>query len=195
MDEVLETFMEFGEHREAFEVVRTGPLQFREEVTSEKDKRILEVVRKYPLTPAADIAKAVRVSVDEVEDRIASLVDTKVLRRGRDGGLTPTAPISQLVDEPTSYAFEVRYSYEWKPEVPSSQRDTPEHPSRPFCKKLMQLDRFYTRKEIEAISARLGYSVFDRGGGWWGQGPGVPASPSCRHEWRSNVLIRKKRGR
>jgi len=196
MDEVLETFMDFGEHREVFEVVRTGPLQFfRNEVTNEKDKRILEVVRKYPLTPAADIAKAVRVSVDEVEDRIASLVDTKVLRRGRDGGLTPTAPISQLVDEPTSYAFEVRYSYEWKPEVPISQRDTPEHPSRPFCKKLMQLDRFYTRKEIEAISARLGYSVFDRGGGWWGQGPGVPASPSCRHEWRSNVLIRKKRGR
>jgi len=193
VEEVLETFAEFGEQREEFEVVRSGPLQFRDEVTSEKDKRILEVVRKYPLTPAADIAKAVRVSVDEVEDRIATLVDTKVLRRGRDGGLTPTAPISQLVDEPTQYTFEVRYSYEWKPQIPPDERDTTEHPSRPFCKRLMQLDRFYTRKEIEAISARLGYSVFDRGGGWWGQGPGVAASPSCRHEWRSNVLIRKKK--
>lgn len=192
-DEVIETFMDFGEHRDNFEVVRTWPLQFRTEVTSETDKRILEVVKKYPLTPAVDIAKAVRKSVAEVEDRIASLVDTKVLRRGRDGGLTPTAPVSQLVDEPTQYTFEVRYSYEWKPSVPTSQRDTAEHPSRPFCRKLMSLDRFYTRKEIEAISARLGYSVFDRGGGWWGQGAGQPASPSCRHEWRSNVLIRKKK--
>lgn len=190
-DEVIETFMEFGEPREAFEVLRTGPLHFFK-VDEETDKRILEVVRKYPLTPAEDIAKAVRKRVDEVEDRIARLVDTNVLRRGRDGGLTPTEPIRQLVDEPTQYTFEVRYSYEWKPEVPTSERDTAAHPSRPFCRRLMELDRFWTRKEIEAISGRLGYSVFDRGGGWWGQGPGVPASPSCRHEWRSNVLIRKK---
>jgi hypothetical protein len=37
------------------------------------------------------------------------------------------------------------------------------------------------------LSARLGYSVFDRGGGWWGD------SPSCRHEWRRNVVVKKKK--
>jgi hypothetical protein len=83
--------------------------------------------------------------------------------------------------------FEVRYSYEWKPIVPSSQRDTAAHPSRQFCRKLIAEDKFWTRKGIEMLSARLGYSVFDRGGGWWGD------SPSCRHEWRRNVVIKKKK--
>jgi len=112
--------------------------------------------------------------------------------------LKPSAPVSELVDEPTRTTFEIRYSYEYKPIVPENERDYPnrrnlEHPSRPFCLKLMSLDRFYTRREIEALSGRLGYSVFDRGGGWWGQGAGQPASPSCRHEWRTNVVIRKKK--
>jgi hypothetical protein len=54
----------------------------------------------------------------------------------------------------------------------------------------MQLDRLYSRAEIEAISARLGYSVFDRRGGWWTQ-PNGQASPSCRHRWFSQVVIKK----
>ena len=29
--------------------------------------------------------------------------------------------------------FTVRYSYEWNEDVPIEQRDTIEHPSRPFC--------------------------------------------------------------
>ncbi len=62
--------------------------------------------------------------------------------------------------------------------------------NRPFCARMMQLNRLYTRAEIETISRRLGYSVFDRRGGWWTMPDGVH-SPSCRHDWRSNVVIKK----
>lgn len=191
LDDTVSMFAEYGEPREMFEVIKSKPLQFAE-VENETDKRILDILNRQPLTPVADIAKALRKKDDEIQRRIDDLVATKVLKVLENGEIKPTKPLSKIVDEPATTTFEIRYSYEWKPEVPTNQRDTPSHPSRDFCKRIMRLDRFWTRKEIEQLSLRLGFSVFDRGGGWWGQGVGEEPSPSCRHEWRSNVVIRKK---
>jgi hypothetical protein len=190
-DDAVAVFGEYGEGRELFEVIENRRLRFAD-VEDETDKGILGILQRQPLTPAADVAKALRIEVTEAERRIAALIERKVLVVSEKGGIKPARPLSEIVDEPSKLRYEIRYSYEWKPEVPTGERDTAAHPSRPFCKKLMSLDRFWTRREIESISLRLGYSVFDRGGGWWGQGAGQPASPSCRHEWRSNVLIRRK---
>ena len=75
----------------------------------------------------------------------------------------------------------VKYSYEWNEDIPEGERDTAKNPSRPFCKKLMELNRLYTRAEIENISLRLGYSVWDRKGG-----------DGCRHRWVSQVVVKKE---
>ena len=77
--------------------------------------------------------------------------------------------------------FGVRYSYEWKEDVPISERDTADYPSRPFCKKLMELKRFYTRTDIQNIAEYLGYDVFYRCGG-----------DRCRHKWESQIVEKKK---
>jgi hypothetical protein len=191
LEDTIAMFAEYGEARENFDIIKSKPLQFAE-VENETDKRILDILNRQPLTPVADIAKALRKKDDEIQRRIDDLVATKVLKVLENGEIKPTKPLSKIVDEPATTTFEIRYSYEWKPEVPTNQRDTPSHPSRDFCKRIMRLDRFWTRKEIEQLSLRLGFSVFDRGGGWWGQGVGEEPSPSCRHEWRSNVVIRKK---
>lgn len=190
-DLVIDLFSQHGAPRADYEVIKHSRLRFADEVTDEVGKGILSILRRQPLTPAADIAKALRKGVQEVENRIRELIDTKVLVTNDKGEIRPAKPLSEIVDEPIRTTYEIRYSYEWKPEIPVNERDTADHPSRPFCRRLMELDRFYTRKEIELISLRLGYSVFDRGGGWWGQGVGQPPSPSCRHEWRSNVLIKR----
>jgi hypothetical protein len=55
----------------------------------------------------------------------------------------------------------------------------------------MTLDKVYSRSDIETMSARLGYSVWDRKGGWWTM-PDGEHSPSCRHTWVSNIVMRKK---
>jgi len=191
-DDIIGAFAEYGETMQNFSVVKNSRVTFAD-IQEEADKQILNILQKQPLTPSDDIAKALGVDVAEITRRIDRMTRLGVLIEAKGGGLKPSAPVSELVDEPTRTTFEIRYSYEWKPEVPVGQRDTAEHPSRPFCKKLMSLDRFYTRREIETLSQRLGYSVFDRGGGWWGQGAGLPPSPSCRHEWRSNVVIRKRK--
>ena len=54
----------------------------------------------------------------------------------------------------------------------------------------MQLDRFYSRQDIEKISERVGYSVWDRRGGWFTQ-PDGEHRPYCRHRWQVNIVKRK----
>jgi hypothetical protein len=83
-------------------------------------------------------------------------------------------------------SFEVRYSYEKRPDA-----DGPEilPTSRPFCVKMVGLDRLYTRTEIQSISQVLGYDVFNRTGGYWNNDGTI--EKHCRHEFRSNVVIRK----
>lgn len=78
---------------------------------------------------------------------------------------------------------EFKYQYVWKDEIPTNERNTPEHPSRPFCQKLMELHRVYTRADIETISQAVGYSVFDRCGG-----------DGCRHKWEQVTIIKKGDG-
>jgi hypothetical protein len=96
-------------------------------------------------------------------------------------GTKDKTPAPQEVSqEKESTQVTIKYSYEWREDVPLNERDTEEHPSRPFCKKMMELQRLYSRADIETISQRLGYSVFDRCGG-----------DDCRHIWKSNIVVKK----
>jgi DNA-binding Lrp family transcriptional regulator len=189
LDETIAIFAEYGEPRDNFDVIKSSPLKFAE-VEDETDKRILDILNRQPLTPVADIAKALRKDEQEIQERINSLVAIKVLEVNDKGEIKPTRPLSKIVDEPTKTVFEIRYSYEWRSIVPSGQRK--ESTSREFCQKIMDLDRFWTRKEIEQLTVRLGYDVFSRAGGWW-TSPINPNPVQCRHEWRSNILIKKKK--
>jgi len=156
------------------------------------DKKILDVIAKNKGINYEDIAKAVKEDVAVITERINKLKELDVIKVSDAGIPKLTKPLAEIIDKPVKTTFLVRYSYEWKSIVPTTERNTPAHPSRPFCAKLMQLDRLYTRADIESISRRLGYSVFDRGGGWWNMGDGVN-SPSCRHQWTSKVVIRKNK--
>ena len=194
-DTVIGLFREVGEPKEDYTIINSKAVfssrdAFAEDALIDKtlDKQILALIDKDRKISIDDIAKAVRKSREVVQGILSYLVesdavsyDPKVEERKL------TKPLSKLVDDMEITTFEVKYSYEWKPIVPSSERDTPAHPSRTFCRKLVREDRLWSRTGIEMLSARLGYSVFDRGGGWWGD------SPSCRHEWRRNVVIKKKK--
>jgi len=53
---------------------------------------------------------------------------------------------------------------------------------RPLCKSLKEWGKMYTRVEIEKMSAKLGYSVWDNIGG-----PDV----KCQCKWKSFVVTEK----
>lgn len=197
-DETIAVFNEYGESKERFTFLTDKSVFSSRDLFEEaklvdrtSDKKILELIKADPLIPNEVLAKAINKTLDFVQARVQYLYDIgAVVRDEVTKARTITKPINEIVDAPVKTTIEVRYSYEWKKVVPQGQRNTAAHPSRPFCARLMALERLYTRKEIEAISARLGYSVFDRGGGWWTKPSGYH-SPSCRHEWRANVLVKK----
>jgi hypothetical protein len=201
MDAVIQVFSEYGDSVDNYKTLMTRQvfgkdleqeeLAFRDEVIDDTlDKKILDVIAKNKGISDEDIAKAVKEDLAVVKERINKLQELDILKINSNGVRSLTKPLSEIIDKPVKTSFLVRYSYEWKSIVPTSERNTSAHPSRPFCAKLMSLDRLYSRSEIESITRRLGYSVFDRGGGWWNMGDGVN-SPSCRHQWVSKVVIKK----
>ena len=203
LDGLMGVFEQFGESKDNFQILSSRSVfsaadTFADDylVDSSADKKILELIQKDKLIPNDVIAQAIGRSLEFVQRRMQYLYDVNAIKINETTReRTLTKPIRELVDKPLPTVIEVRYSYEWKPQFAVSSDNKAATPliqsSRPFCARLLRLNRVYTRREIEALTARLGYSVFDRGGGWWTKPSGYH-SPSCRHEWRANVLVRKK---
>lgn len=192
-DEVIGLFGAYGEPLDDYEILSRKQVfsqaqAFAEEdlITKAADKQILGLLDKNPLLGIDEIAKAIRKSREFVQGRLSYLVESGAIEYDTQQQTRKlTKPLNDLVDNMEVTTFEVKYVYDWKPIVPVSQRDTPEHPSRNFCRKLMSERRTWTRDSIERLSALFGYSVFDRGGGWWGD------SASCRHRWEQVTVVKK----
>jgi len=199
VDSVIAMFDEYGEKRENFSVIATRKVfsqdeemqMFAEVVDDTLDKKILSVIAKNKNVLPEDIAKAVEEDLAVVQERINKLVELEVLKFDPKTNTSQLLkPLAEIIDKPIKRTFLIRYAYEWKPEVQYDERNTKSHPSRAFCQKVMGLDKFWSRAEIEQLSRRLGYSVFDRAGGWWTMPNGIH-SPSCRHQWVSKVVVKK----
>ena len=190
MDETIQIFSEYGVPRSEYNIIEAKPLTFAD-VYDEIDKQILTIIKAQPLTPLVDIAAALKISVDSVNERISKMIGRDIIKWNPDKGTRElTKPLNEIIDEPVKTRFEVKYSYEWRNDIPQNQRNSADHPSRPFCARLMEIDKLWDRKEIETLSLRLGYSVFDRRGGWWTT-PSGQHSPSCRHIWMRNIVVKK----
>jgi len=169
-------------------------LEFAEQALTTLEANILDLIQKDKRATAEVIAGVTKTDVKIIEKVIKGLEDRGILTSKISSGIvtrTLPRPLSELnAPKAQTTSFMIRYSYEWRTDIPSNQRDSSDHPSRPFCQRLIALDRLYSRAEIEAISARLGYSVFDRRGGWWTM-PNGEHSPSCRHRWFAQTVIKK----
>lgn len=169
-------------------------LEFAEQALTTLEANILDLIQKDKRATAEVISGITKTDLQIVVKVLKGLEDRGILKSKESRGIierTLPRPLSELnAPKAQTTSFMIRYSYEWRTDIPSNQRDSSEHPSRPFCQRLMALDRLYSRAEIEAISARLGYSVFDRRGGWWTM-PNGEHSPSCRHRWFAQTVIKK----
>lgn len=95
----------------------------------------------------------------------------------------------------------IRYSYEWIDNLPDEEKT----PCNPFCQVLMESDKLFSRADIETLSTRMGYSVFDRCGAYIDLGDedenGNPIQhpyikdgveqEHCKHQWKSKIVTRK----
>jgi hypothetical protein len=55
------------------------------------------------------------------------------------------------------------------------------------CQRVMGLDKFWSRTEIETLSRRLGYSVFENPGG----AVDSSGNPICGCKWESQIVSKK----
>jgi hypothetical protein len=62
--------------------------------------------------------------------------------------------------------------------------------SRGFCRKLIDNDKYYSRSDIQTMSAIFGYDVFEHAGGWYHNPDTDETEEHCRHEF---VTVRLKR--
>jgi len=204
-EEDYKVFFEFGDVKDSYNVWQKKTrfsddtdYQMFAEVNQLESNILDQISKQKDITPEV-LAQVLNVSVAEVivvirsleERNIITSIDKKI-GKGIDSNVIVerqlVKPLSKTVGEvkPTTTEMLVRYSYEWKSGFSKANIGT----SRPFCKELLRADKFYSRSEIEQISARLGYSVWDRGGGWWNNNGTISAS--CRHEWKTNIVTRKK---
>lgn len=193
-EEVADMFAACGTKRQGFEVVMRRrfdevddvPMTFAD--VKGNDSAIVDLIRKDKRITAKVIAETLGVETGYVNERMKVLQERGVLTmRPVQSGvdiITERSVVTEnidKIDKPETVNVFIKYSYEVRPGVGPELIDT----SRPFCRKMIELDRLYTRAEIEQISARVGFSVWDREGGWWG------SKPHCRHFWYRLTVIRK----
>ena len=199
-------FFEFGEAKDGFQVWKQKK-KFNDESeyelfadVSQLQANVLDLITKDKRITPDVIAEVLNSTPETINYVINKLVDSGYLKveeisvgEGYDENIiterTLTAPISTITGTtiPQTKELLVRYSYEWNTGFDDSDKKT----SRPFCKALLDAGKMYSRSEIEQMTMRLGYSVFDRGGGWYTEPGTNNHSPSCRHHWVSNIVTRK----
>jgi hypothetical protein len=205
-------FFEFGDAKDSFNVWRSrtrfnddSEYQMFAEV-NQLQANVLDLMSKDKRITPDVLATTLEQSEDTIKQVIKTLISNGyiqpneyVIGEGIDSNTiiehTLTEPLADILTKikPQTKELLIRYSYEWKEEfnIPNASKTTTPliKKSRPFCEYLLTADKMYSRSDIESISARLGYSVWDRGGGWWNDDGKISAS--CRHRWVSNIVTRK----
>lgn len=189
----LDALSRCGVSKQDFLIVKSSAFNFAAqenfaEVT-QIETNVLDLIRKDKRITAEVIADTLDLKVESVKEILKRLQSegrliAKVVKIGQDE-ITErklSDPLSKQSElKPETLDFKIMYSYEG----PQDSRN------RPFCARLMQMDKLWSRADIETWSRQLGYSVWDRRGGWWTMPDGTH-SKSCRHEWRRVIVMRKK---
>lgn len=204
-DDVIAIFDSYGDVMDDYEILKSKKVYFSSDYDMEDDEsvfikeafseydvtateaKIIELIKKDKLIPVEVIAKTIGQTVALVKSKIDSLVKRGYIEvvQAADGAIEMLAvdsvklPPVKINKQPLS-KVSIKYSYSG----PKDDRN------RPFCAKLLELNRLYTRADIERISEKLGYSVFERRGGFWRHKDGT-ITPYCRHVWKSNIVIKK----
>ena len=199
-------FYEFGETKDGFNVWKQKT-RFNDDSeyqmfadVSQLQANVLDLIAKDKRITPEVLATTLDQNVDTINLVIKTLVENGYVQvneyaigEGIDENIivehTLTQPLNEILVkvQPTTKELLIRYSYEWKQGFNNTDKKT----SRPFCVALLDANKMYSRSEIEQISARLGYSVWDRGGGWYTKPGTNEHEPSCRHQWVSNIVTRK----
>jgi predicted transcriptional regulator len=215
-EEVANLLNEMGEQRELFHIIHSRENKFTNDADmeafeesflkkeqfaiSEKvtdlEANILKLIQKNANITTADIAIATGIEKAYAEEVISKLTERGFITSTEVNGVGGTLVTRKLTESLPALVGKIskklpeiviRYSYEVKPGV-----GAPIIPgTRPFCREMLAKKRFFSRTQIQALSVVLGYSLWDRKGGFWNKGKGKGISAECRHMWKTNIVVKK----
>jgi len=193
----------FGSNADEYVVMNSRPIRFDSDLDTqvrqafaelgeeekELDSKIVAYRNKNRDASVEEMAKEFGVSKAKIAKRVAYLMtkDRYPIARAVDQIVEKNLP--KGVKEVAEPVLEVRYKYAWAAGFSDKDKKT----SREFCKVMMDLadqGKVYTRDDINGISSIMGYSVWNRRGGWYHTASGVNR-PQCRHVWEQQIVIRK----
>lgn len=207
-DEVaLSVFAEFGEDASQYQVIKSRKVQFSDDfeplaheefatieiLITEAQSGIMALIQKDPLISVDGLSKALKLDQQVIVASLASLESNGFITR-KEITKNDAVVISREVTEAGKAQrgavkplanISVKYKYEANPGLEPIIDTT-----RDFCKGLITMNKVYSRAEIEQVSQRLGYSVWQRRGGFYYNPRTKVTTPYCRHRWVEQVLIK-----
>jgi hypothetical protein len=208
-DFAISIFSDFGDDKNNYSLIKSRKIQFDDNfepiphqefaeidiIITNVQSGILDLLQKNPLTTVDDMVSALKVDKQVIIGSLSTLENNGLLnvKPFNDNGsevisreITEEGKRQKSARRPIA-DIQIRYSYEVSPGLGSPIIPT----TRPFCERLINLDRIYSRAEIQQISQRLGYSVWQRRGGFYTNPRTGVTTPYCRHRWLEQVVIKK----
>lgn len=188
--QILDLFVKCGRSKNDVKILKSNEFtnQTDEEIiegffkdkfaVNDNQNRILSMLSNGESYDA--IVKALDMKPVEVSKIIVGLQNNGYL----DGGNVTDKGLQEIVNREQ---ISVVYSYEKRPNAPDLVKGGS---SRPFCKTLVQMDKVYTREEIDTISSAVNRDVWSYRGGWYHNPETDINTPSCRHFWKQNVIFK-----
>lgn len=180
-EDVLKMFAECGVSKDDYE-------QCKFEFATASETAILQILNANEGITVGEIAKYVNIDAQKVMDAITQMIDDGLINSD-NGKLSTSTKGTRELSKSVDTQIELRYEYgldaafTGEPELIDTSRD--------FCRQLIGLNRYYTRKEIDTISSRVDRDVWKERGGWYTIPDTTIHINHCRHAWNSK-LVRKK---
>lgn len=196
--EEIALFTQFGKSQGDFIELKSRPMRYGFELQEQQfaseyedlDASILKLIEKDPKITADEIALKLGQNIELISTRISALIEAKAINiRGALKELGENAKDFIKPRNPSGEPLvEVMYKYDVLP----GMGDKVIEGTRDFCRGLIGLSRYYTREDINQISSIMGYSVWERRGGWYTKPGTTSHTPYCRHIW-NQVLVKPKK--
>ena len=196
--ELLEMFEKFSESLEDYEIVTEkspkGFNHFAEELRlSQLEADILNLINKDKRITSETISSVLKEDIKVVEASLKSLIENNVIiakeiKIGKDV-ILERKRTDIKVQKPKTISLSIAYTYAKRADA---EGNTIISTSRKFCIRMVDLakTRLWSSANIQQMSVTLGYSVFDRVGGFWNNDGTIETH--CRHEWKP-VLVKNKK--
>jgi len=156
-------------------------------ILTDIEKNVLNLLVEDSKMPVTEIAKALNIEIEEVNDVISKLVDVGAL----DRDFKPTKDGKESIQEPDEDIFVV-YKYIKRPDA-SGPTVIPT--TRDFCRQMIALNRSYTLDQLKLLKndfGQTGLDIFTKRGGWYTIPNTDIHRPFCRHIWEQQVVRLKR---